>query len=474
MNRLRFWRIFLHIVFLLLFAIGLNRYFVPFGKLRVSYDFSSKPKKILSELSPLGRVTEREKSLETGETFQRMKGEPVYFEANVPRSFDTVQATVTYKNPGQNILELGVQKGEGYIFDLRSLENQLIDKSDWQKLEEDGYTLLQKEKRFEGVRDFLENFPKDRIIGTYHAPLTYDFHLGDYVSNDQEQIIKKPLRGRVEMYTYIKNEALDFSFDWVDINRVSPAADPFLARVFHGNEEIYQTSEDHILLPDLDEGVYKIILDVNDDIVVQQIRTKQKFLVFARVLYIVDNAEYRNEIPSIDPTATTLYTDTRNFFFKTDHPAGLQNIGIDNTAVEISEVGKLTPHLREVRGKTSLVLPQNDVFMMFDGFASFTEDTFFDPNYGIEDITSHTVPDELDYMIAKDYIPPEKEGPWKIATQTFGLDFVPGDRKHMMFVFSAPGMEEVKEDIVIRKIELAFSKNENLFTRLKKKIYGIF
>lgn len=259
MNWLKIWKIGWHSFFIIIFLFLLNKYLVPAGKLRISYDFSNKPQ-MISELSPLGRVTPREKNLETGEVFQRMKGEPVYFTVKVPRSFDQAEVTIFYQNPSQKILELGLQKSTEWYFELKPIENKFIDESLWPRLEEKNIILLQKEKKFNTIDEFLQNFSNEQGVVTYRYSL---------------------------------------------------------------------------------------------------------------------------------PTETLRYdTDINN----------------------------------------------------------------------------------VSYLIAYDYTPPKKEGRWKKATLKFDLTYVPGNRKTLDFLLSAPGIDYVKEDIIIDKIELVLTKNQNFFTRLKNKI----
>ena len=157
MNKwIKIWYGVLVAVFLLGTLFLLNNYFVPRGHLELSYDFSRDPT-LISEITPRGRASDRMLNLKTKETVQRISGEPTYFTVTAPRSFDTAKVSFTYRNPEQNILELGLQKSEAWNFELKPLENKLIDNFEWDRLEKDNLILLQKQKQFNSIDNFLQN-----------------------------------------------------------------------------------------------------------------------------------------------------------------------------------------------------------------------------------------------------------------------------------------------------------------------------
>lgn len=79
--------------------------FGPTGTLQIEYDFSGATPYI-SELSPDGRVLDIEQT-ETGEYFQPMVIEPVYFDVRLPQTFEKTRAEILYQKLEETPLKLG-------------------------------------------------------------------------------------------------------------------------------------------------------------------------------------------------------------------------------------------------------------------------------------------------------------------------------------------------------------------------------
>ncbi|MFC1598173.1 hypothetical protein ACFL2M_01430, partial [Patescibacteria group bacterium] len=63
-----------------------SQYFSLFGYLNIEYNFKGESP-FIDEFRPRGRALDREKNLRTGETYQKIVGDPVYLDVSVPRSF---------------------------------------------------------------------------------------------------------------------------------------------------------------------------------------------------------------------------------------------------------------------------------------------------------------------------------------------------------------------------------------------------
>ena len=140
-------------------------YLSIFGNLSITYNFSGESARV-KEFTPAGRALDREQNLRTGETYQRIVGEPVYMNVTVPRSYDDVSVTLDYQNDGQPYTEFGlVTSEEPLSVRLQSLDigiiNQAINEG-WSQIESDGVTLLQRQSEFESVADFVDQTPEDQ------------------------------------------------------------------------------------------------------------------------------------------------------------------------------------------------------------------------------------------------------------------------------------------------------------------------
>ena len=460
---IRVYKILLITAMVVLFLFLIYQYAAFSGELTIKYSFCDDPS-LITQLTPNGRALEPEKNLKTKECYQRMVGEPVYFTATAPRSFDVADVSLVYKNPTQSIIEMGIQRSIEWKFDLQPFENKFIDDSTWDRQDRDNIILLQKNKNFDSVDDFVNNIPIDTRIATYNYNLPYEFTIDNYQPSENILEINKTLRGRHEFYTYLEDENLDFTFTWQDINRAYPD-DNFIVKIYKADTEIHNVVESstdsdkhekQVQLTNLSGGLYRIVIEVSDDILIHNIKTKQHLLVAKDKLFLVDNTEYGlEEKPSI------VYTNSDEFLFKTDHPTGIQTVAIGEEEFSVDAMNKFLEWETQVEDMNtfkSMSVPRNDLIIQGYGYLAFSEDSYFDPNYKIDELRSTTDIEEYDYLVAANYESPQKERRWQTANTSFKLNGVPGDRKTLNFVLSAPELDEVKDDIIIKDVIITLNR----------------
>lgn len=481
---------------IVVFGVLLIRYTAFTGHIHLEYDFDRQSKTI-SQWTPAGRALDRVKNLETGESYQQIVGEPVYMDVKVPRSFDRVEATLEYKNGEQPLVELGVVTStDPWNVRTSPVESKVIDQAidEWEMMTQaNGTVLLQRNADFDSVDAFIANPPRDKGIAIYRQPLVMPYTDATYTPTDKEITINRVLRGPHEFVTYIKNETLHIEFDLIDINREFNG-DIVTLQLFNQTEQLHQEvlNDDGILdasgttsaqktltldLPDLPEGLYTIKLLATDDIIIPRVHTTQDRLVVKNRLFVINNEEYRSMLPTIATDPTTIYANLNKFAAKTDHLTGIQTLSIDSEPFEIekthdqwtwvAEDQTVAPSLR------TITMPKNDVYLVGNGYYAFSEDDFFDPDFFMESIDETTSLERLDYILMRDYTSPVALSNRRLKqTTVFSLDGVAGDRKHLQFLLSVPGIDRNRYTIQIHSISFDFYRDP-LWVRLKQRISAL-
>lgn len=484
------------------------------GNLSSEYGFGQKPS-IIDELSPTSRTENPEKNLKTDYTYQRINDEPVYFDVNVPKIFRTAKISLIYSNTSRSIVEMGIKRSDlEFDYEFKTLQNKYIDNIEkgWNKIKsEDGKIILAQKKsgavdvsedgdinrQYESIEEFLNDIPKGKNIASYKIDILKDQKLEGYEKSDKTNEINQYLRGSHKINTYIKDEDLDFDFSYYDINR-SEGPDRFNVNVFYGENKVFADTiqddknehangvsskgECHLKIPGLPEGKYVIELEVSDDIFIDKIKTKQKYIVFEGKLFLAGNDEYR-EIPDIKTKETTFFGKGEIFTAKTFHPSGNQELTIDNKAVLLNSENKdyKTVELDSDDDLRTIVSPKNDIIISSQYFV-FDKDQYFDPNFGINHQILQEVGgiESLDYIIAKvgDYTSPSKKGEWyqkEIEFDVSDLKKYTDDGK-LSFILSMPGSGSIN-NFKIRELKVTLEKDPvwvNFFPRLKNYITSKF
>jgi len=214
---------------------------VPTGILVLEYK-KANPVSPITDLHPEKRVID----LEEDGLNQRFYVDPVYFDAKVPREFDTVTVEMVWQNQSQPILELGARKIRGaWGFVLKPLQNRIIDDvlassekptppptpprrggdgSSWSCQKYDAVIFCQKKEKYSNLSSFFSN-PEGKI-------LSYNYVMPENIESDKMNVNSDINEYDYIVATYKSPESLgdnwyrnSVTYDWEDfavyINEIS-------------------------------------------------------------------------------------------------------------------------------------------------------------------------------------------------------------------------------------------------------------
>src|SRR3989339_1605267 len=381
------------IIILPFFILGIlvAKDLVPGGHLEFTYDFST-DSPVVTNLFPANRLSEINRVNNTDSYWQQLEAEPVYFETRLPQKFETAEVELVYQNKSQPLIQVGLRTlGENeWNYYFKPLENQLLDRLDWFKLESEDGTIWQKQKKYLSWPQFLDNFDSLKNLAAYDYPLQRKFTMPDYRPADQLTVIDRTIRGRHSFYTYIKNEPLDFTFTVQDINR-SQGPDFLTINVYNeANDRIYQKQlgddgyisnldpasdprEVSLKINGLPEGVYRLELECEDEFFFRRITTRQQYLTFINRIYLADSPEYADGFVDLDYSPVSLYNTIPRLGFETSHPEGLQTVGIGTTqSLTLSEIHK-NYFITALAVPAVIQSPKNDLKIFGRGLLAFSK-----------------------------------------------------------------------------------------------------
>ncbi len=438
---------------------------VPSGQIAYVKDFT-KDNYFIRKLTPEERVGDMI------DGSQKIMGDPVYFTLRTPRRFDKAKLSIKYRKQeaelpigsSASLIEVGVLADKTiWRYDLQPIENEIIDQLAlvWDVIRQDGLILLQKEKKFNSIDEFLNNLPNRKEMALYNYDLKEEFLLPDYEASEEVYTISNPLRGNYQFYTYIKDEILDFKFIIADINQ-NTDSDPVNLILYYDEEVIDSRSlpDDGIWadsgeqrearelkfnLSNLPEGVYKLELRANDDIITKQIITKQKKLAFNNKLWLAGT----------DREDIVLHTDSNRVDVQTVNPAKLQTIKTGDKELAISQTYK--QFSQNLDGtSTEVILAKDDIIIAGDEVFSFSQEAMINPQFKKIIPNLDITKEGISYILAG-YSIPESEENWKIAQAEFDLAQAYREFYKYNFLISVPGLkvDDDKDDsIEIKEIKV--------------------
>lgn len=297
--------------------------------------------------------------------------------------------------PGQSEIKLGVRGDEATPFIYRSLYFAPLATMSWDKVEENGLVLYQKNKTYASVTEFMRNLPVDKKIGSYQVDADQLVpYLYPVESRLSKTIISTPIRGSVSAYILVSGGDLNIKVSKQDINMYD-GADTLGLYLSRGGAKVEETTIGDDGFADKSKsqtapqnavfnvknakpGIYKLEMKFDSqgtDSFISNIEVNQKKIIFD------------GNILAWGGVAINLFTSVDKVKVNTSWPEGIQKIKLnDKTEFNIKEIKKdyELDLVKLVPGKVAgslykITLPKGNVNLRSTGYIAFTADAYFDP-----------------------------------------------------------------------------------------------
>ena len=437
------------IIPLFIFGFLLFKNFQPTGAIVVDLKENSSV-----ELSPSERIVENNE-------IKELSGGLVYFDSIVPERANYAKLRVWFKDnfPELSKFSIGIK-----------------DKKEWsyayKKIFETGY---------DKPTFTPENIPEEfEFESKVYNPLGIELNNEPKleVESINEKIIQTAIRGKHEFYAYL-NGYLYFEVEKRDLNWYD-GEDELKIKLYKDedlldtaiieddgitikNQNFSRRQEGILTYENLEEGVYRIELDNNDDMIITKIKTNAAKMVSPRI-FLADNEAYDLRNKNITIHA---YLHDSVLHIVTYHKEGLQKVRVNNQEFNFDIQDKGIT-LNFTHGFNFINLEKGDVILSGNkgSFFSFDEESYFHPILFYE--TNN--PKEADYIIIEE-IPEnnvKEEDGWLNTETWFNLnEAYINEKRELSFVFNTPHLNknETKNfTIPIKKIQIEYFR-ESLIKR---------
>lgn len=473
--------------------------FAPFG---ITEAYSKIDLKNITALVPGDRVSAFQ---ENNETLYKQTSDLIYFSTNMPFKFDTAKMKVTFKNINEEQqLLVGYQDQVQWHYESKLIDAPFMDLQSWSRTGTNSM-LYQKINSYNSVEDFLGNPPKGKTIGSFNFDTNTlglsKVSISNYQPKTTDTLITTPLRGKHIIYAYLKNERYKMTITKQDLN-IYDDPDPVTITIYKDKDIVYKlTAEDdgvsdtsgkvfpaqeiYIENPEAEfpeEGVYKIVIDTTQDVVIKSIKTNFHKIVFEGPIYPIENNEVFPRIAE-KTVPTKLFTNAKSITARTFHNPALQEIKVASESADILASPIPTPKARNNQPVASdsasfkidtlhqdvtvpleypisqILFPKSDVMVNgFLGYFAFEKDQLFYPTaYSVLPITKKEDIEKVDYILT-DYSSPTIDGEWKVAEVGFDLSNAVIKNGKLSWLIRAPGLKENGREIIIKNIEVELTK----------------
>ena len=387
---------------------------------------------------------------------------------------ETIKTALKFK-PNINEVIIGIRGNEKDDFLYQPLYRDTFRDLNWNKIEDSGLTIWKKEKKFNSLKDFIDNPPLDKIIAAYYLDLDKLQELRsdtEKKAKDAKTVIEKPLRGNHSLLIRVDQSPLILKVIKQDINnydgedklkiKVSKEGKSLAEEtieddgIIDANRLKLKPQEETVTLEDIEPGIYQVDLideSKSADILIIKIEVNQSKVIF------------KNNIFPLGNTPTALWTDISDLNVMTVHDGGLQTVKLDGQSdLKIEQIDKrYSFDLAELTGSKAggkiykLEAPKNDLMIGGDGYFSLSQEAFFLPEIvKTEKLNDLENLDKVDYILTG-YKLPKKEGDWFTAEAYFDLKDIKVDNDTLYFSLEVPQIAKYGGQLEIDYLDISLS-----------------
>jgi len=421
-------------------------------------------------LSPINRISD--KFQDSDATYRNLTSQLVYFNAPIAKGSEFINITIKFKDnfPENSEFLLGAKDQEEWHYKYNLLYNPTIEKL-MQKYNYQKKDSLMLFKLNENIEDYtIEQFLSDKVpavkLATDQNITIPEFKIENY--NPSEFTINTALRGSLVFYVYIKDnfevEVEKRDLNWYenedildialyDLNNNLIASKTIKDDGEDGkNSDKDNTDEQRATLSayNLNEGVYKLELKNNGDMLVTKIKLNQNKIIL-----------YKDYFPAQSQTYFNDFEKTSKIYFKISKPITLtaktwhdyaanQTLKINDEKLKIRKRNKdYELELQASDEFYELVSEKNDIKITGPEFFAFSQDSWFNPftskkldfKNNIEYLEKNA-----DYVLV-DYKPVKNiKDNWKTVTTTFNIKDVFIKDNKLSLMFNTPHLSEKKNE----------------------------
>lgn len=459
----------------------------PFGK-RVEFSLTNQNSQQRIELGPADRV--HKESPGSGIIYRQVH-DLVYFSTTLPFQPDRATITMEYQVSDPDLaLSVGFRDRAYWHYATQNVDSPVLRALNWPKVGNGPY-LYQKVPNFPSFESFTQALRnttgKVSRVGSYQLSdqeladrqltTVSNTVLADYQPSSGTTQITTPLRGKHVFYTYLKSEPFSLTVTKRDLNWYTDA-DPLSIQIYKDNallsekqiEDDGGTTGSHQLgAPQTlrmlnpwsgsqpDAGVYKVVLDGSDDVVITNIETNLHKIVFESPIFLASNAEvYAGVVPNTE--ANSVFARPSLLMFRTFHKASLQSIGLPDRSVELTDT-KMATSVDMPGGSATITVPRSDVILTsFPPMVAFKESQYFEPSsFALRPIMAARELDAVDYLLTSVQPPVVKDG-WSTFEQQVDLRNAVLQSGKLSWIVQAPHLLGSQANIMIRQVNVIVEK----------------
>ncbi|MCK9596035.1 hypothetical protein M0R19_02545 [Candidatus Pacearchaeota archaeon] len=413
-------------------------------------------------LSPANRISD--KLDDSGINYRNLTDQLVYFDIPAIKGTDKIDLQIKFKDnfPINSNLIIGAKDKEEWHYKSITIYDKTIEElmKKYPYSQRNNLKLIKLNKYSEDYTiDEFQTAPPSVKLATNQNITIPELKIEDYSSNSFT--IDTALRDSLTFYVYIKGsfnlevwkrdlnmytedekgkDVLNISL--YDLKNKLIASEKIKDDGIEDKKTNKNNTNDQkgeLQTGELKEGVYKLELKNNGDMLVTKIKLNQNKIVLRGSVFLAQSGAYFDNFEE----TSKVYFKTQKYLTLTTqtwHTYALQTIKINGDELNISKISTGYTTIAEPSDDFYQIKSEkNDIKISGPEFFSFTEDSWFNPFAG-KNVQYKSdlryLEQNADYVLV-DYISPKEENGWKIASISLNVEkdnlYIKNDKLNIMF-----------------------------------------
>lgn len=417
----------------------------------------------------------------------------------LPRVIPKVKLELRLPPTNAEYIALTAKSTQGSVDQVHAVWSKMLNGLSWPRIQTGRLTVWKnpaaKDKApFTSIEDIPIDQKDIRHFGFANLdPYIFDVPK-DYRPGSEMYTAKTALRGSHTVYVYAANEDFEFAFTKVDRNFLK-GDDEVRIRLLRAdasdqhhylydgkisddgnrtnNGKAGRAQDVSVWVPKVRPGMYRMQIDCSDDVVLTQIRSRQKYVGFSHSMQLADGPSYRAVFGESGYESAKIITNTSTIDSSIVHADAAQSLKVEKNTYVFTKTKEVKTI--ELSGeRTTITVPKPNLrFKIANGMITFSP--FELPGVGgaVVDLYPPSTLHDITYLFA-DYIPKTSTEDIIIRQEFAQSGLGINGQRQLTFTLDIPGLRQNGYHVGVKKISISYLPGPLDLQKVLRRLKGIF
>jgi hypothetical protein len=417
----------------------------------------------------------------------------------LPRVIPKVKLELRLPPTNAEYIALTAKSPQGSVDQVQVVWSKMLNGLPWSRISSGGLSIwknpaVKDKTSFTSIEDIPVDQKDIRHFGFVNLdPYIFDVPT-DYKPSSEMFTAKTALRGSHMVYVYAANEDFEFAFSKVDRNFLK-GEDEMRIRLLRADEpdqhqNLYDVkiSDDgnitnngmagraqnvSVRVPKVRPGMYRMQIDCSDDVVLTQIRSRQKYVGFSHSMQLADGPSYHAVFGETGYESAKISTNTSVIDSSIVHADAAQSLKVGNNIYVFTKTKEVKTMELSGERTTFTVSKPNLRLNIANGLITFSP--FELPGVGgaVVALYPPTPLRDITYLFAE-YLPKTNTEDIIVRQEYAQSGLGINGQRQLSFTLDIPGLRQNGYHVGVKKISISYLPGPLDWQKVLRRLKGVF